>query len=137
MKTVLSALTTWSGCRAARWYLERSSRKDSEYFGGRIYLTALWNHGAAFGLHIPKAWLNAASVGALAVLLTQRKEHPTAVGMILGGGISNLQERITEGKVYDYVRFPKAPGRLKRYVYNLADFAIFLGGMGLLLRKRK
>ena len=137
MKTLLSALTAWSGCRAARWYLERSSRKDTAHFGGRVQLTTLWNHGAAFGLPIPKVGLTAASVGALVVLLTQKKEHPVATGLILGGGLSNLQERLREGKVYDYLRFPTAPGRLKRYVYNLADLAIFLGGIGLLLRKKK
>ena len=56
---------------------------------------------------------------------------------MLGGGLSNLMERLLHGKVYDYLQFPKAPGRLKRYVYNLADFAILLGGIGLLLRKKK
>ena len=137
MKTNFSALATWSGCRAARWYLERSSRRDTEYFGGRVRLTTLWNYGAAFGLPIPKGWLPVVSAGALLTLLTQRKEHPVAVGLILGGGLSNLQERWSQGKVYDYVRFPKAPGRWKRYVYNLADFAIFLGGIALLRRKRK
>ena len=59
------------------------------------------------------------------------------VGLILGGGVSNLTERLKTGKVYDYVQFPKAPGRLKQYVYNLADFAIFLGGMLLVLRRKK
>ena len=137
MKTVFSALGTWSACRAAKWYLDRSSRKDTAHLGGRIRLRTLWNHGAAFGLPIRKTWLPAVSVGALAVLLTQKRSHPLATGLILGGGMSNLQERLAEGKVYDYVQFPKAPGRLKHYVYNLADFAIFLGGLGLLLPGRK
>ena len=39
--------------------------------------------------------------------------------------------------VYDYVRFPKAPGALKRYVFNLADFAIFAGAIALLLGSGK
>ena len=136
MKTVFSALTTWTACRAARWYLDRSSRKETTHLGGRVRLQALWNHGAAFGLPIKKEWLPVLSAGALAVLVTRRRSHPVAAGLILGGGASNLQERLIEGRVYDYVRFPKAPGRLKRYVYNLADFAVFLGGLGLLLPDR-
>ena len=46
-------------------------------------------------------------------------------------------ERLRQGKVYDYVQFPKAPGRLKQYIFNLADFAILLGGLCLSLRKKR
>ena len=133
MKTILSALSTWGVCCMTRWYLDRSSRKDTAYLGGRVRLRTLWNHGAAFGLPIPKNWLTAVSAGALAALLTQKRRHPVSVGLILGGGFSNLLERVREGRVYDYIHFPKAPGPLKRYVYNLADFAIFAGCLGLLL----
>ena len=53
MLTVLTALATLGGCTAARWYLHRTSRRDSEYAGGRVKLRSLWNEGAAFGLGIP------------------------------------------------------------------------------------
>lgn len=132
MKTVLTALTTWSACRAAKWYLDRSSRRDTAYLGGQVRLRTLWNHGAAFGLPVQKNWLPAISAGALAALMTQKRNHPVSVGLILGGGLSNLLERVREGRVYDYIHFPKAPGLLKRYVYNLADFAVFAGCVGLL-----
>ena len=79
----------------------------------------------------------AASVVLLGVLWSKRKEHPVSTGLVLGGGLSNLLERLRQGKVYDYVQFPKAPGRWSRYVYNLADFAIMLGGVGLALKKKK
>lgn len=137
MKTVFSALATWTACRAARWYLDRGSRRETTHLGGHVRLQALWNHGAAFGLPVKKEWLPGLSAAALAALMTQRRRHPVAAGLILGGGASNLQERLTEGRVYDYVRFPKAPGRLKRYVYNLADFAVFLGCLGLFLPDKK
>ena len=38
MLTVFTALTTLGGCTAARWYLNRSSRRDSEYAGGQVKL---------------------------------------------------------------------------------------------------
>ena len=101
--TVCIAAVTASACGAARWYLNRTSRRETEYGRGRVRLTAL------------------------------------GAGLILGGGLSNLWERLRHGRVYDYVRFPKAPGKLKQYVFNLADFAIFLGAALVLLghgRKR-
>ena len=134
MLTVFTALTTLGGCTAARWYLNRSSRRDSEYAGGQVKLRSLWNEGAAFGLPIRPGALLAASA---ATLWTQRKRSPVGVGLILGGGLSNLLERLRQGKVYDYVQFPKAPGRIKQYIFNLADFAILLGGLCLSLRKKK
>ena len=97
----------------------------------------MWNGGAAFGLPIRKAALPAASLAALGMLWTQRRRSPVGVGLSLGGGLSNLLERLRRGSVYDYIQFPKAPGRLKRYVFNLADFAILLGGVCLALRRKK
>ena len=58
-------------------------------------------------------------------------------GLLLGGGLSNLWERIRHGRVLDYLRFPKAPGPLKKYTYNLADLAIFLGAVLMVLRRRR
>lgn len=136
MKTLLTALITWGACRGARRYLDRSSRRETTHLGGRVKLAALWNRGAAFGLPIGRKWLPVLSAAALATLLTQRKQHPLATGLILGGGLSNLQERVGEGRVYDYIRFPKAPAPLNRYVYNLADLAVFAGGFGLLRREK-
>ena len=56
--------------------------------------------------------------------------------MALGGGLSNLWERLKNRRVYDYVQFPKLP-KLGRDVWNLADFAILLGGVLLALLDRK
>ena len=101
MLTVLTALTTLGGCTAARWYLNRTSRRDSEYAGGRVKLCALWNEGAAFGLGIRFDMVVASSFAALDALWTQRKRSPVGVGLMMGGGLSNLLERLRQGKVYD------------------------------------
>lgn len=137
MKTVFTALTTLGACTATRWYLDRESRQDKEYCDGKIRLRALWNDGAAFGLSIRKDALLAASAAVLGSVWLRRKERPVSAGLILGGGISNLLERLNGGKVYDYVQFPKAPGKLKKYVFNAADFAIFLGAAGMAIREKK
>lgn len=133
--TLFTALAACSGCAAARWYLERSSRHDLDCLGGRVRLKAVWNEGAAFGLPIPARALPLASAAALGLLWGGRRRCPLGVGLILGGGLSNLYERLAEGRVYDYIQFPRAPGPLNRYVFNLADLCLFTGGAMCLLRK--
>ena len=137
MLTTIIAAGTLGGCAAARWYLDRTSRRETECAKGGIKLKSLWNEGAAFGLPVKPSTLIVVSASLLTLLWTRRREHPVSTGLVLGGGLSNLLERLRQGKVYDYVQFPKAPGKLKQYVFNLADFSILLGGIGLLCRKKK
>lgn len=131
MKTLGTALGVLGGCIAARWYLNRTSRRDTEFCGGRVRLTALWNEGAAFGLPLPKTLLPAVSGAALLLVWLRRKSCPAGAGLVIGGGASNLLERMEHRRVYDYIQFPKAPAPWKRYVFNLADLAI-LAGCGIL-----
>jgi len=137
MLTVFTTLATLGGCTAARWYLDRSSRREADYLGGRVRLKAMWNEGAAFGLPLPVKALPLASAAALGLLWPDRKRCPLGAGLILGGGMSNLCERIRCGRVYDYIQFPQAPGSLRRYVFNLADFALLGGGALLLLSPKR
>ena len=137
MRTLLTALVTLSGCQAAKRKLDDPARQDRDYAQGRVKLTALRNEGAAFGLPVPRCVVLGGSAAALGALLCRRKDRPVSTGLILGGGLSNLLERLNGGSVYDYVQFPKAPEPLRNYVFNLADFAIFAGGLGLLLRRKK
>lgn len=137
MGTIFAALAAYSGCTAARWYLNRSSRRDTDCLGGRVRLKSLWNEGAAFGLPIPAEVLPLASAAALGLLWSGRRRCPLGTGLILGGGLSNLQERLTEGRVYDYLQFPRAPKPLDRYVFNLADLCVFTGGILCLRRGGK
>ncbi len=132
MLTAFTALTAFSGCAAARRYLERHPayvRRETELLNGHVRLKALWNEGAAFGLPVPGEVLRLGSAAALgAVWAGRRCWCPVGAGLILGGGLSNLCERLLWGRVYDYVQFPKAPQPLRRYVFNLADLAILAGG---------
>ena len=137
LTTIWTAAAVLSACTAGRRHLCRAGRRETAHWGGRVRLTALWNEGAAFGLPVGRGALAALSVGALAAVLRCRRRAPAAAGLVLGGGLSNLWERLRYGRVYDYLRFPKAPGPLGRYVYNLADLALFLGAAGLLLGRRR
>ena len=137
MLTIMIALGVLAACTAARWSLDRPARRESEHAGGLVRLTKLWNKGASFGLPIPQRAVMALSCLGLGFLWTQRRRSPLGTGLVLGGGLNNFLERLRAGKVFDYIKFPKAPGALRRYVYNLADLAILLGGIVLLLGKRR
>lgn len=137
MITLLTAALTLTACTLARWYLERPGRRERSALGGRINLTALWNRGAAFGLPLGREVLMVLSALVLGVTVLFRRRSPFGAGLVLGGGLSNLWERLRYGKVLDYLRFPAAPGKLKKYVYNLADLSLFLGALWLALFPRE
>ena len=134
--TLFIAAAIFAACGGLRRYLDRPERTDREFGNGRIRLTALWNEGAAFSLPLKRGWVVLLSILILPFVWLFRRRSPLGAGLALGGGLSNLWERVRYGRVYDYVRFPKLP-RLWRYVWNLADFAIVLGGTLLALLDRK
>ena len=137
MITLMVAGGICSAAAAVRWYLHRTSRRDVLLWKGRVELTEVFNPAAAFSLRIPKSIIGAVSALTMCMVWKERKSAPLAAGVLLGGGAANLWERLRYQKVYDYVRFPKVPGRGKHYVWNLADFAILAGMAGMLRRKKK
>ena len=134
--TLFIAAAIFAASVGLRRYLDRPERTDREFGNGQIRLTALWNEGAAFSLPLKRGWVVLLSILILPFVWLFRRRNPIGAGLALGGGLSNLWERVRYGRVYDYVRFPKLP-RLWRYVWNLADFAIVLGGTLLTLLDRK
>lgn len=60
--------------------------------------------------------------------------------LLIAGGTSNLYDRLRRGTVTDMLRFPKAPGKLKQLVFNIADFMLVFGMIltviGRVLRKK-
>lgn len=110
---------------------------------GFFRLTHTENTGAAFSLFADSSapWktgmLIAFSVIALVVVsvLLWKNNHAhvltgVALSLIMGGAIGNLWDRVTSGRVVDFLLF-----YIKRYqwpVFNLADSAIVVGA-GLLV----
>ena len=112
------------------------------FFGDRLRIERLYNAGMMYGLgqkwprlvlFLPAAALLTA-VGWAAFLLKREKGLwlKIGAGLLLGGGLSNLLDRAKNGRVLDYIRLPKLPGKLKNTVFNLADVAIFFGALALL-----
>ena len=136
--TLGTAAAVTAACTLTRWFLERTSLRPVNFCGGRVRVQGHYNRGAAFGNRLLKGKnLIALSGAALGLTLAEFRRDRLGAGLVLGGGVSNLLERIRRGKVFDYIRFPKAPGRWRRYVFDLADFAIFLGAVLMLVRGKK
>jgi signal peptidase II len=95
---------------------------------GPLGLTLSHNRGVAFGL----AWGGGAlliaftvlALGFVAYLFSRNPARPwmwIAVGLVAGGAIGNLVDRVRQGQVTDFVDLPSWPP------FNLADVAITCG----------
>ena len=136
--TVCIAAAVLGLCARVRRSLERNRLFRRDLAGGRVRIAPRYNQGAGFGaLPLSARQMAPLSLAALGALLGRWGFRGVGAGLLLGGGLSNLWERLRHGRVLDYLRVPKAPGMLKRYTYNLADLAIFLGAALLVLRRRR
>jgi signal peptidase II len=100
-----------------------------------IQLVNTRNHGVAFGF-LPGSHIGVTIlVGvALLMLLVYFARHSTRrliwlpTGMLLGGALGNIIDRLREGAVTDFIKLP-----LGWPPFNLADASITLGVLALLL----
>lgn len=133
---ILISAGVFALCAALRRRLSGSAPRF--LFRDKIQLDPMYNRGAAFGLKLKGPVLNvlsAAALGMLALLAASARGLMARLGagLALGGGLSNLYERLRGRGVLDYLRFPRLPGRVKRLVFNAADLAIFAGLLLMLL----
>lgn len=102
---------------------------------GVLYLTHVRNPGAAFGMIPSGRWLFVAtSLAVLAgIAVYWFRSRPgrfmgLALGLVMGGAVGNLHDRILVGRVTDFLDVRVIP------VFNVADSAIFVGVVLLLWR---
>ena len=98
-----------------------------------IHLVHVRNSGVAFGfLSGGGALVLLVTFAALAVLLTYFIRHPTRpwlwipTGLLVGGALGNLLDRIINGAVTDFIKLPHWPA------FNVADMSITFGVLALL-----
>lgn len=113
--------------------------KTRKLLGGRICLQLLHNPGVALGAlkknHKLVLVINSALLGAIsgefARLLKQDggTVAKTGLALLIGGGASNLIDRVQRGYVTDYFSIDagKPFERLKKIVFNCSDFCVFAG----------
>jgi signal peptidase II len=97
------------------------------------------NSGGAFGLARSAWWMFAVATIAVSIAIVaaaprvRRSANGVALGLVLGGALGNLTDRIVQGdvplrgKVIDFIDFHVWP------VFNLADSAIVVGAVLLAL----
>ena len=95
-----------------------------------FHLTYLENRGAAFGIFQGKAFF---LIGLTGLILSGRLRSPFLLwtaGLIIGGGIGNLIDRIFRGYVIDYLDF-----RLIHFaIFNFADCCVVVGTLLVLIK---
>lgn len=120
-------------------------------FGGRVILKKHYNTGIAgnFLSGHPKAvrYLHSAAFGAAAGALKAFMEKKGAAALklglafLIGGGLSNLFDRLAKGHVVDYFSFGFGSKKFRRLVFNIADMFIAAGmilcAAGILKRKKQ
>lgn len=104
-------------------------------------LVLTYNRGISFGLFSGSIRLNAlvfslaaAAIVAVLVLWLRRVASPflaVAIGLIIGGAIGNVIDRIRFGAVVDFLDFHA--GSLHWPAFNVADSAICIGVAAMLL----
>ena len=106
--------------------------------GTPIALTFTRNVGSAFGLPLPaRLLLVAGAVVCLAILWYVtlgrggRPQHALPLGLVFGGSVGNLVDRIRIGGVIDFIDLRVWP------VFNVADIAITVGVALLAIRALK
>ncbi len=99
------------------------------YFG----LQRSYNTGVAFGFHLGQ-FQDFIVIGAIAVVVfvalrTKRTQwEDVGFGLMLGGGIANVLDRLMDGRVTDMIQVGRFP------IFNIADVCINIGVAILLLQ---
>ena len=99
-----------------------------------LYIKLVKNTGVGFGIMQGQnniaIWITIIFIGLIIYYLDEIMENKnTAIlaGLLIGGAIGNLMDRICMGFVRDFIAFTFWPA------FNAADAAITIGGIGLII----
>jgi signal peptidase II len=111
-------------------FIPQNSSIDLKIFS----LTHIYNTGTAFGILKNASWFFILFAAAVSVFLILRHkffspELQPVLGLILGGALGNLLDRLLYGAVIDFIDFGFWPA------FNIADGAVSIAVVWLLLRE--
>ena len=131
--------------QALKWYivhfLELDRRLALDVFPPYLNLRMTWNYGVNFGLFAGDGstrWvLIAIAVVICGVVLWWMRAGQSTValifaGFLIGGAAGNVIDRIIYGGVADFLNM-SCCGITNPYAFNVADIAIFIGAIGLVI----
>ena len=114
--------------------------KASVQVAGPFHLTMVWNRGVSFGLLRADADLTRWALAAFSIIVSiflavwarkaDRKLTAVALGLVMGGAIGNVIDRIRFGAVADFLDFSRL---WFPWIFNVADAAITIGIVILLI----
>ena len=115
------------------WVVSSMRRGEEDPIFPALKLVNVRNEGVAFGLEFGGQTLIVVLIAiALIGLVLYFARHVAKplmwlpVGLLLGGALGNIADRIREGAVTDFLKVPLWPA------FNLADVAITVGVLSLL-----
>lgn len=151
---ILGIVLLTVGCDQVTKELTRQKVEPKQYIaviGDHLILTNVENTGAmlGFGQDFPpiakRIFFQGLPLIVLVILLYRTLTRPNlnqvlllAFGLVIGGGIGNLVDRIAHGSVTDF--FQIRLGFLRTGIFNVADIAVTLGVLilvFLIIRGRK
>lgn len=112
-------------------------RERHPKLGGLVYVEKYYNKGAMLNfLSKQPVVVKFLQTGMMLVVcvwfyVALRKNEgeleKLGIAFLLGGGLSNLFDRYTKGHVVDYVGFQFGPKCLRKVIFNISDFFVFIG----------
>ena len=115
------------------WIVESMRRGEEDPIFPALKLVNVRNEGVAFGIDAGGQTLIVALISvALIALVLYFSRHVAKplmwlpVGLLLGGALGNILDRIRIGAVVDFLKIPAWPA------FNLADVAITVGVLSLI-----
>lgn len=124
------------------FYMNLIERGQMSVWPGFIHFHMAWNSGINFGLFsnngLAARWiLIAIALGICGVVAywMRHETRPIALmsgGMVIGGAMGNVIDRILYGSVADFLNITCC-GLHNPFAFNVADIAIFAGLLGLML----
>lgn len=142
----LTLLFLTVGCDRVTKHLATTHLADKpafSYLGDTLRLEYAENTGAflSLGSRLPESirfglftvGVAAALIAILVVALIRRWQGFSLAGVVLlfGGGFSNLIDRVIHGSVVDFASI--GIGSLRTGIFNIADVAIMLGGIFIVI----
>ena len=122
--------------------LPRLPDASLEVYPPYLNLVMAWNTGINFGLLSGNKESTKWILIAVAILIVgwvawwmTREQRPLAriaAGLLIGGALGNVVDRLFYGAVADFLNM-SCCGFNNPYSYNVADIAIFVGAFGLIL----
>ena len=113
-----------------RWALDFLNENGMTRLKPLLTVRETYNEGIAFGMFKGigplVGWLTIAVLIGLFVYLVRVPREQillrSGLALLIGGALGNLVDRITVGRVLDFLQTPLRPG-----IFNLADTFIYLG----------